>query len=78
VLDRPSVAAAIVGTRGGGHLDSIEAALRLRLTEADRAEIAQATGPNPGPAGGVYEVERMPGGKHAEIMRYDLNARAGD
>jgi aryl-alcohol dehydrogenase-like predicted oxidoreductase len=75
VLDRRAVAATIVGTRQRGHFDTIEAAFQLTLTERDRAEIGTATGKHPGPAGDVYTAERSPG-KHAEIMRYDLNSQA--
>jgi aryl-alcohol dehydrogenase-like predicted oxidoreductase len=78
VLDRPAVAAAIVGTRHRGHFESIEAAFRISLTDEDRAEIGSATGEDPGPPGDVYQAERVPGGRHSTIMRYDLNARAGD
>ena len=78
VLDRPGVAAAIVGARHGRHLESIESAMTVSLTDDDRSEIAAASGPDPGPSGDVYEVEREVGGRHAAIMRYDLNSRPSD
>jgi len=78
VLDRPGVAAAIVGTRHRRHFESIESAFRVCLTDGDRAAIGSATGGDPGPPGDVYDAERVPGGRHAAIMRYHLNARAPD
>jgi len=76
VLDRPGVAAAIVGIRRREHLVALLDRWDGGLTEADRETIAAATGPSPGPAGDVYDAERLEGGPHAAIMKYDLNARA--
>ncbi len=78
VLGQPGIAAAIVGARHGGHLDELERAAGLHLDQGDRATISAAIGPVPGPPGDVYTAERAPGGRHAAIMRYDLNARAID
>jgi len=77
VLDRPGVAAAIVGARHAGHLDATLAALRVRLEADDLRAIDAALAGAPGPAGDVYALEREPGGAHASIMKYDLNARQG-
>ena len=41
-LERPGVAAAMVGTFHGGHLEDDLAALELRLDEEDRGRIAGA------------------------------------
>jgi aryl-alcohol dehydrogenase-like predicted oxidoreductase len=78
VLAKPGVAAAIVGVRSADHLARWGEALELTLTADDLATIAAVTGPGHGPDGDVYELERMPGGPHAAIMKYDLNARATD
>ncbi len=72
-FDREGVGAAIVGIRPGGRIASLEAAFDLRLTDADLALIGEATGPTPGPLGDSYAAERIKGGRHAAIMRYDLN-----
>lgn len=77
LLDRPGVAAAIVGARHARHLGATLAALRLSLDDTDRAAVESAVAGAPGPAGDVYGLEREPAGRHAAIMRYDLNARAG-
>jgi aryl-alcohol dehydrogenase-like predicted oxidoreductase len=76
VLDRPGVAGVIVGARHARHLRATVAATALELDEADRAAIARVHAGHPGPEGDVYDLERVRGGRHASIMRYDLN-RAG-
>ncbi len=74
VLDQPCVAGAIVGARHAGHLADLLRVLPLTLTSDDHAEIAKAQAGARGPAGEVYELERLPGGVHGSIMRYTLNA----
>ena len=78
ILDRPGVAAVIVGMPSRERARELRSAFALRLTDADRHELAEATGPAPGPVGDVYTVEREVGGRHAAIMRYDLNAQTAD
>ena len=73
VLDRPGVAAAIVGARHARHLEDVVAALSLALDDADRARIQAAVEGAPGPGGDCFGLERVAGGPHAAIMRYDLN-----
>ena len=73
VLDREGVTAAIVGIRPGGRLEDLAAAMQIRLSDDDEHLIRSATGPSPGPEGDVYAAERVRGGRHAAIMRYDLN-----
>jgi aryl-alcohol dehydrogenase-like predicted oxidoreductase len=68
VLERPGVAAVIAGTSGRSHtLDPFA----FELASEDLEEIARALPPPP--PGEPYELERQPGGRHAAIMRYDLN-----
>lgn len=74
VLDRPNVAAAIVGARYAGHLPRTLEAMSLRLTDEDRAEIAALLAEAPGPTGPVFGLERDRGGRHGRIMKYNLNA----
>ncbi len=76
VLDQPRVAGVIVGARHSGHLADLPGAATLRLTAEDRALIAGTQRGAAGPAGDVYGLERQPGGSHASIMRYTLNAGA--
>jgi aryl-alcohol dehydrogenase-like predicted oxidoreductase len=73
VLDQPGVAGVMVGARHSGHLDQIGAADALVLTADDRTALAGWQSAAAGPAGEVYELERMKGGPHAAVMRYTLN-----
>jgi aryl-alcohol dehydrogenase-like predicted oxidoreductase len=73
MLDQPGVAGVIVGARHARHLDQLLAADSLTLDEADRASIRALQARGAGPAGDVYALERMKGGRHASIMRYTLN-----
>lgn len=72
-LARPGVAAAIVGARHPGHLASMLQAAEIRLGPRDLEAIDAAMTGAPGPAGGVYQLERDPSGPHAGIMRDNLN-----
>ena len=72
VLDQPGVSGVIVGVRHARHLDQITLASALRLDDEDRAAIARVQARSTGPTGDVYDLERVKGGRHASIMRYDL------
>ncbi len=76
ILDRPGVAAAIVGGRSAAHLASNLETLRLELDDEDRELLSRALEGFPGPTGDVYHLERDRRGAHGSIMRYDLNALA--
>jgi aryl-alcohol dehydrogenase-like predicted oxidoreductase len=77
VLDQPMVAAAIVGARHARHLPATIAAPGLALTADDRAAIEAVLAEAVGPGGDVYGLERAKGGRHAAIMRYNLNRAPG-
>ena len=49
------------------------AASHLKLTPAQLARIGEVLEDSAGPAGEVYALERLSTGKHAAIMRYNLN-----
>jgi len=76
-LDRPGVAAGIVGVPGARRfserLAATLAVFSLRLGDDDRTAIDRVLAEARGPEGDVYELERVPGGRHGAIMRYDLN-----
>jgi aryl-alcohol dehydrogenase-like predicted oxidoreductase len=74
VLDRPHVAAAIVGVRNRAHLRAQEKLASLRLTEADRQEIDGILAQRRPLQGDVYELERDRSGRHGRIMKYHLNS----
>ena len=73
LLDRPQVGAAIVGVsrtdRSRQNLD----AFALKLDEEDRARIDAVLERRTGPDGDVFALERVAEGRHAKIMRYNLN-----
>lgn len=71
VLDRPGVAAAIVGAADARHGEDNRRVFAFSLDEADRERLRPFDGA--GPAGDVYAAERVPDGPHAAIMRYNLN-----
>ena len=74
VLQKDGVAAIIVGARHARHLPETLRIFGLALDEQDLAAIAHVARGR-GPAGDIYSVERQKGGKHAAIMRYNLNQK---
>jgi aryl-alcohol dehydrogenase-like predicted oxidoreductase len=72
VLDQPAVAAAIVGARHSRYLADTVAAFDLTLRPDDRRRIEAVQAQAAGPSGEVYGLERVRGGRHAAIMRYNL------
>ena len=72
VLDRPTVAAAMVGTFHGRHLASNLAALSLSLTAEDRTEIEAALARLEDLHGDVFGLEREEEGPHSRIMWKNL------
>ena len=74
MLDRPMVAAVIVGARSRAHLSRNVALSALPLTAADQAEIDTVLAERKGPVGDTFELERDRAGRHGAIMKYNLNA----
>jgi aryl-alcohol dehydrogenase-like predicted oxidoreductase len=74
LLDRPQVAAVIVGATNTAHLQSNAQVASLRLDADDLAAIAAVTDQRRGPEGDVYLLERDRTGRHGQIMKYELNA----
>lgn len=73
VLRRPSVAAVIVGGRGDDHLKDNLRIFDVNLSAEEVAQLQQLCDSFPGPSGPVYGLEREVGGRHAAIMKTDLN-----
>ncbi|MCH7823503.1 MAG: aldo/keto reductase [Acidobacteria bacterium] len=73
VVDRPAVAAPIVGISRSDRTADNLAAFSLALDDDDRRDIDAVLSRRSGPPGDVFGLEREPGGKHAAIMRYNLN-----
>jgi aryl-alcohol dehydrogenase-like predicted oxidoreductase len=73
ILQKRGVAAIILGVRDARHLPDNLRLFNLVLDDEDLDSINRVTGHARGPGGDVYSVERLKGGKHAGIMRYNLN-----
>lgn len=72
-LQKGGVGAVIVGARHARHLPDTLRLFSFVLDEGDLDTIERLTERAQGPAGDVYSVERVKGGKHAIIMKYNLN-----
>jgi aryl-alcohol dehydrogenase-like predicted oxidoreductase len=72
ILDRPGVAAAIVGATNAAHLPAHVQIGSLYLDRDDRGLLAGVLEPRNGPFGDVYSLERDRTGKHGRIMKYNL------
>jgi aryl-alcohol dehydrogenase-like predicted oxidoreductase len=73
VLDRPGVAAAIIGARYAEHLPDNLDVFRFSLDSEDRAVIDSVLERRMGPEGDTFELERDREGRHGRIMHYNLN-----
>jgi len=73
VLDRPGVAAAIVGATNRAHLPAHGRIGDCELDAEDRAAIDAICKLRQGPNGDVYALERDREGPHGRIMQYELN-----
>ncbi len=78
VLDRPAVAAPIVGVSRRDRAAQNLAVFSLALDDDDRRNIDAVLSRRSGPPGDVFDLERQPGGRHAAIMRYNLNQADGE
>jgi aryl-alcohol dehydrogenase-like predicted oxidoreductase len=76
MLDRPQVAAVIVGARNRSHLAANLAITALKLTAEDHAEINAVLTKRKGPEGDCFTLERDRAGRHGAIMKYNLNKGA--
>jgi aryl-alcohol dehydrogenase-like predicted oxidoreductase len=74
MLDRPGIAAAIVGATNAAHLQAHAEIGAVHINAADRAAIESVTDRRSGPAGDVYVLERDRNGRHGQIMKYELNS----
>lgn len=74
VLDRPGSPSVILGVSRAERMTEALGALDLRLDERDRSELRELLGPERGPGGDCFGLERDPENDHAAIMKYDLNS----
>ncbi len=73
ILQKPRVAAAIIGARNTDHLDHIKDIDSFRLDSEDLGEIQEVVSKAKGPSGPVYGLERDRTSRHGMIMKYNLN-----
>ena len=73
ILQKSQVGAAIVGARHARHLPDTLGLFDFALDENDLDDIKGVTDTAKGPVGDVYSVERDKDGKHAVVMKYNLN-----
>jgi aryl-alcohol dehydrogenase-like predicted oxidoreductase len=73
MLDRPAVAAVIVGARSHAHIAANAKLAGIPLSDADRAEIGAVLAKRKGPEGDTFGLERDRHGRHGSIMKYNLN-----
>lgn len=73
LLERPQVAAVLMGTRNADHLAPNLEVFRFDLDEEDREILGEVLRRAGGPLGEPFSLEREPEGRHAVIMKTDLN-----
>ncbi|MBT5876590.1 MAG: aldo/keto reductase [Candidatus Latescibacteria bacterium] len=73
VMQKPRVAAAIVGSRNARYLVNTSKLFTFELDSDDLSAIRRQVSQTNGLLGEVYGIERIKEGKHAGIMKYDLN-----
>lgn len=76
MLDRPQVAAVIVGARNRAHLAANAHITDVALSAQDQADIAAILAQCQGPDGDTFTLERDRNGRHGSIMKYNLNKQA--
>ncbi|MDD5264975.1 MAG: aldo/keto reductase [Candidatus Bipolaricaulis sp.] len=76
VLEKPAVAAVIVGARNDRHVADTAGLCSFQLDAADYAALDDVLCRARGPKGAVYGLERIRDGAHGAIMRYNLQAEA--
>jgi len=77
-LDRPGVAAILLGAANADHAQENRRLFALELGSEDRALLDRALAACPSPVGDPFELERRPGGRHAAILKTELHAVGGE
>ncbi|MEM9387449.1 MAG: aldo/keto reductase [Pseudomonadota bacterium] len=78
VLEQPCVAAIMLGVGSRSRAkENLDIAV-LELAEDERRALQAALAARPVPPGDMFDLERDPAGRHARIMKTDLNAGAPD
>jgi aryl-alcohol dehydrogenase-like predicted oxidoreductase len=73
VLEKDLVAGIIIGARNSNHLKNNLELFHFALDKEDHRLISNVLKNNREVKGDIYSLERIKGGKHASIMKYNLN-----
>ncbi|MBL7847763.1 MAG: aldo/keto reductase [Cyclobacteriaceae bacterium] len=73
ILERPQVGAAIIGARTAVHLNENLGVFDFSLDASDVDAIRKLMMRRRGPAGDVFDLERIKEGPHGSMMKYNLN-----
>jgi aryl-alcohol dehydrogenase-like predicted oxidoreductase len=73
ILERPRVGAAIIGARDSKFIAENSKLFQFQLNAEDYNAIESILSQCIGPAGDVFDLERIKDGPHGKIMRYNLN-----
>jgi aryl-alcohol dehydrogenase-like predicted oxidoreductase len=76
ILERPQVAAVIIGARSDAYLAANLKVVHIELSPADHDEIADVLAERRGPGGDTFSLERDRRGRHGAIMKYNLSRQA--
>ncbi|MFM8742682.1 MAG: aldo/keto reductase [Cytophagales bacterium] len=74
ILQKPCVAAAIIGARSQAHIADNLRVFDFELSPSEMATIENALSEKKLIAGDVFDLERIKDGPHGRIMRYNLNS----
>jgi diketogulonate reductase-like aldo/keto reductase len=73
IIEREQVGGVIIGARDSKHMDENAKLFQFELSSADYNAIDNVIAQRKGPAGDVFDIERIKDGPHGSIMRYNLN-----
>ncbi len=73
ILERPQVGSLIIGARDAHHLTDNLKVFSFHLDDDNYSKIQSIISQRKGPAGDVFDLERIKDGPHGSIMRYNLN-----
>lgn len=73
IIERDQVAGVIIGARDSKHIGENSKLFKFQLKVADHKAIEKVIAQRKGPAGDVFDIERIKDGPHGSIMRYNLN-----
>jgi aryl-alcohol dehydrogenase-like predicted oxidoreductase len=73
VLEKPQVAAMVIGARNANHVDDMKKMFDFSFDTEDVAKLEAVFKQAKELDGDIYNLEREKGGRHANIMKYNLN-----